>query len=131
MTTVLLIDDEPDTLAVYAMLLELAGYRVLKAPDGAQALEALAGTVPDIIVTDWMMPGVNGKARCEQLRQPGSAYATTPIIVSSAAMEAPDGAQELYDEFLRKPLLIDELISGMERVLSSSTRTRGRGHPRS
>ena len=131
MTTVLLIDDEPDTLGIYAMLLELAGYRVLKALDGAQALEALTGTVPNIIVTDWMMPGVNGKALCEQLRQPGSAYATIPIIVSSAAMEAPDGAQELYDEFLRKPLLIDELISGMERMLSSSTRTRGRGHPRS
>ena len=113
------------------MLLELAGYQVLKALDGAQALEALTGTVPDIIVTDWMMPGVNGKALCEQLREPGSAYATIPIIVSSAAMEAPDGGQELYDEFLRKPLLIDELISGMERMLSSSTRTRGRGHPRS
>ena len=118
MTTVLLIDDEPDTLAVYAMLLELAGYQVVKALDGAQALRTLEGAEPDIIVTDWMMPGVNGKALCEQIRQPGSAHATTPIIVSSAAMEAPDGAQKLYDEFLRKPLLIDELITGIERVLA-------------
>jgi len=117
MTTVLLIDDEPDTVAVYAMLLEMAGYQVIKALDGAQALQALVGTVPDIIVTDWMMPGIDGKALCEQLRQPGSAYESIPIIVSSAAMEAPDGAQKLYDEFLRKPLLIDELIAAMERVL--------------
>ena len=78
MTTVLLIDDEPDTLAVYAMLLELAGYRVLKALDGAQALQALAATVPDIIVTDWMMPGINGKALCEQLRQAGQCVRDNP-----------------------------------------------------
>jgi CheY-like chemotaxis protein len=118
MTTVLLIDDEPDTLAVYAMLLEMAGYRVIKALDGAQALQAIVGVFPDIVVTDWMMPGINGKALCHRLRQPGSAHASTPIIVASAAMEAPDGAQELYDEFLRKPLIIDELITGIERVLS-------------
>ncbi len=129
MTTVLLIDDEPDTLAVYAMLLELAGYQVIKALDGAQALQALVGTMPDIIVTDWMMPGITGKALCEQLRQPGSAYAAIPIIVASAAMEAPDGAQKLYDEFLRKPLIIDEMISRMESVLSRSSRTQTGGDP--
>jgi len=71
MTTVLLIDDEPDTLSIYSMLLEMAGYRVLKALDGAQALKALETAMPDVIVTDWMMPGINGRAFCEQLRQPG------------------------------------------------------------
>lgn len=121
MTTVLLIDDEPDTLSVYSMLLEMAGYRVLRALDGAQALKAFETAMPDVIVTDWMMPGINGKAFCEQLRQPGSAYAGIPILVASAAMEGPDGAHELYDEFLRKPLLIDELIDRMERVLSKSS----------
>lgn len=120
MTTVLLVDDEPDTLSVYSMLLEMAGYRVLKALDGSQALKALETAMPDVIVTDWMMPGINGQAFCEHLRQPGSAYAGIPILVASAAMEGPDGAQKLYDEFLRKPLLIDELIGGMERVLSLS-----------
>ena len=126
MTTVLLIDDEPDTLSVYSMLLEMAGYLVLKALDGAQALKALEIATPDVIVTDWMMPGINGKAFCEQLRQPGSAYAGIPILVASAAMEGPDGAQELYDEFLRKPLLIDDLIARMERVLSRAAVGRGR-----
>jgi CheY-like chemotaxis protein len=125
MTTVLLIDDEPDTLSVYSMLLEMAGYRVLKALDGAEALKALETAMPDVIVTDWMMPGINGKSFCEQLRQPGSAYGGIPILVASAAMEGPEGAQKLYDEFLRKPLLIDEMISGMERVLS---RRRTRPH---
>jgi DNA-binding response OmpR family regulator len=120
MTTVLLIDDEPDTLSIYSMLLEMAGYRVLKALDGAQALKALETAMPDVIVTDWMMPGINGKSFCEQLRQPGSAYAGIPILVASAAMEGLEGAQKLYDEFLRKPLLFDELISGMERMLSRS-----------
>jgi CheY-like chemotaxis protein len=117
MTTVLLIDDEPDTLSVYAMLLEMSGYRVMKALDGAQALQALINEVPDIIVTDWMMPGLNGKALCEQLRRPGSPHAKIPIVVASAAMEAPEGAQHLYDEFIRKTLIIDDLIRTVEAVL--------------
>lgn len=121
MTTVLLVDDEPDTLAVYAMLLEMAGYHVMKALDGVQAIEALGDATPDVIVTDWMMPGINGKALCDKLRQPGSVHAMIPIIVSSAAMNAPDGAQTLYDEFLRKPLIIDDLIAGIERVLTKSS----------
>jgi len=76
--------------------------------------------VPSLVVLDIVMPGINGKSFCEQLRQPGSAYAGIPILVASAAMEGLEGAQKLYDEFLRKPLLFDELISGMERMLSRS-----------
>jgi len=119
MTSVLLIDDEPDTLSVFAMLLEMSGYRVVQASDGGEALRLLARSSPDVIVTDWMMPGMNGRALCAELRREGSAFAQVPIIVASAAMQAPEGAQRLYDRFLRKPLIFDDLLREIEEVLRS------------
>lgn len=114
MTTVLLIDDEPDTVTIYALLLEMSGYRVMQAHDGSQALHSIGKSAPDVVVTDWMMPGMNGRELCEELRREGSPHATIPIVVASAAMEPPEGAQCLYDRFVRKPVVIDELIRVIE-----------------
>ena len=113
MKTVLIVDDEPDVVAVYSLLLEMAGFMVLSAPDGRQALTVLKSNVPDVIVTDWMMPIMNGKALCEALRAHGSTLAHVPIIVASAAMHPPEGKQQLYDLFLRKPLEIGELVEAI------------------
>ena len=114
MTTILLIDDEPDTVTIYALLLEMSGYKVSQALDGAQGLRSIAISVPDVVVTDWMMPGMSGQEMCEELRREGSPHAAIPIIVASAAMQPPDGAQRLYDRFVRKPVMIDELIRVIE-----------------
>jgi CheY-like chemotaxis protein len=114
---VLLIDDEPDTLSVFCMLLEMSGYRVVTALDGDEALQRIASTRPDVVVTDWMMPGMNGHALCAELRKEGSDWSSVPIIVASAAMQPPEGAERLYDRFVRKPLLIDDLLREIEGVL--------------
>jgi CheY-like chemotaxis protein len=116
MKTVLLVDDEPDVLAVYSMLLDMSGFAVLAARDGRDALRLLESKVPDVIVTDWMMPVMNGKALCETLRADGSALSKVPVIVASAAMEAPDGRHRLYDFFLRKPVELEELVAAIDNV---------------
>jgi CheY-like chemotaxis protein len=118
MKTVLLVDDEPDILAVYSMLLDMAGFAVLTAADGRQALAVLESKVPDVIVTDWMMPVMNGEAFCEALRADGSSLCDVPVIVASAAMKAPEGEQRLYNQFVRKPLEIGDLVAAINEVLA-------------
>lgn len=118
----LLVDDEPDTLSVFGMLLEFSGYEVTIAQDGAEALRRAAEKRPEVVVTDWMMPGMNGRRLCAELRREGSTFASVPIIVASAAMLPPEGEQTLYDRFLRKPVLIEELIRAIEECLASAKR---------
>lgn len=67
MSTILLVDDETEVLDLYSEVLELMGHRILRAPDGAQALEMVRRWHPDLVVTDWMMPRMNGVELCHAL----------------------------------------------------------------
>ena len=120
MKSILLVDDEPDTVSIYTMLLEMSGYKVTGVSEGAEALTAIVSVRPDVIVTDWMMPGIDGAKLCEELRSEASEFKNIPIIVISAAMEAPEGAQRLYDRFLRKPITVDELILSIKGLLDGA-----------
>jgi CheY-like chemotaxis protein len=103
----------------YSMLLELSGFTVRHASNGAEALRMIVDSAPDVVVTDWMMPIMDGRAPCEELRKPAGPYASIPIIVASAVMEPPEGAQRLYDSFLRKPLTISDLLRQLDEVLAA------------
>lgn len=116
MQTILLVDDEPDAVEIYAMLLEMRGYRVISASNGDEALRQIGEIRPDVIVTDWMMPIMDGAELCSRLRAETSPYRDIPIVVASAAMQLPEGVQDMYDAFVRKPITIDDLIDVLESV---------------
>ena len=78
--TVLVVDDEPAVRRVLAMRLEVAGYRVVIAEDGEEALAVFAREQPDLVVLDVMMPKLDGFAVCRRLR----AESAVPIIFLSA-----------------------------------------------
>ena len=86
MSTILLVDDEAAILEVYSYVLELMGHRVLRARDGAQALELARSRRPDLVVTDWMMPRMNGVELCSALHQ-DEALRGLPIIMHSASVD--------------------------------------------
>jgi DNA-binding response OmpR family regulator len=69
LTTILLVDDDPNILRPLRWLLEREGLRELTAPDGEAALAAVAVESPGLIVTDWMMPHVDGVELCQQLKR--------------------------------------------------------------
>ena len=110
MTTVLFVDDEEDALLVFSMLLSARGYRVETTADADEALRKVALSPPDVVVTDWLMPGMNGAQLCERLRAPGSPVAHIPIIVATATPLAVDVSGRPYDAVLRKPYSADELV---------------------
>jgi CheY-like chemotaxis protein len=103
----LIVDDEVDIAETLRDLLELLGYEVDLAFDGADALHKAEQTTPDVILTDAMMPLVTGPELVAHLRQ-RPALAQIPVILMSAALRAEEAAQ-LGAWFLRKPFEVREL----------------------
>ena len=83
MSTILLVDDETDLLELYTDVLEVMGYQVFHAHDGMEALELARRQRPDLIVTDWMMPRMDGVELCLCLLQDPE-LKDIPIILHSS-----------------------------------------------
>ncbi|MDR6583239.1 response regulator [Herbaspirillum sp. BH-1] len=115
----LIVDDEIDITDTYSMLLELHGYRVVTAQHGADALVKAQQEWPDLVISDCMMPVMNGLELCAALRAlPGGQ--SLPVILCSGAPERHDLSQSSHNLFLRKPVFFDRLLEEIQRLLPSS-----------
>jgi CheY-like chemotaxis protein len=112
MSVILIVDDDSDTLWLLQVVLEGRGHHVVLAGDGQQALEIASRCLPDVIVTDWNMPRMDGGVLCERLRC-YPALAVIPIIMTSARSPPSDGTQR-WNFFLRKPLDIEALAATVD-----------------
>ena len=117
MRTVLVVDDEFGTVEVLVTALEDAGFRVLTAPNGRRALERLEENKPDLVISDFMMPLMDGAAMVVAMRANPS-FRDIPVVMMSAAPETAlrkhlDG----YEAFLRKPFRIPALLEIVRSVL--------------
>ncbi len=117
--TVLIIDDEIHIRRLIAQMLELAGYRVLEAASGPEALRLIEGTVPDVITCDIFMPGMTGFDVLEALKsQPDTAK--IPVIMLTALGQEKDTnrAMELgAADYVTKPFGTTKLTETIERQL--------------
>lgn len=113
--TILLVDDDARILAPLQILLEAEGYRVLLAPDGEAAGGVTDCEHPDLIVTDWMMPVLDGIGFCRRLKA-HSATAAIPVVMLSAAVP-PVQTEPLWNALLRKPTPIANLIEVIRSLL--------------
>jgi CheY-like chemotaxis protein len=104
---ILVVDDESNMRFLLRMVLEAEGYEVTEAPHGATALELVQEERPDLVVTDLMMPVMNGRELIERLRSDDET-AEIPILVisSNPTAEVPGGA----DAALRKPFDHEALL---------------------
>lgn len=115
LATILLVDDDPKILRPLQLLVEIEGYRVLTARDGEAALVATVTQHPNLIVTDWMMPRVDGIELCRRLRN-DSATADIPVVMLSAAQPPPQ-TERLWDVLLLKPTPINALMKVIRSLL--------------
>lgn len=114
---ILVVDDEVDITDTYAMLFELHDFTVITASNGADALAKASQAMPDIVVSDCMMPLMNGIDFCIALRAlPGGQR--VPVILSSGAPELHDLSHSPHDMFLRKPIFFEQLLDHVQRLLS-------------
>ncbi|CAM2158773.1 Histidine kinase (plasmid) [Pararobbsia alpina] len=108
MKRVLIVDDEPDLLEVWSFALEHVGYLVDRAHNGNAALTILAAQLPDLIVTDLMMPGMDGAELCRLVRN-NPEWAKVPILLHTSAHVAVTSSL-LWNAVLRKPASMDAFL---------------------
>jgi two-component system phosphate regulon response regulator PhoB len=116
---ILIADDEPNQLELLSFNLTQAGFSVTKAPDGQCALDMAEELQPDIVILDWMMPGLSGIEVCRQLRAMPETR-MIPIIMLSARGEEGDrtlGLDVGADDYITKPFSPRELVSRVRAVL--------------
>jgi len=116
---ILIVDDEPDILEFLRYNLEKEGYAVFTANNGNEAIEAAKKDVPDLIVLDVMMPGIDGVEVCRQLREMPQ-FATTLIIFLTARSEDYSeiaGFDVGADDYITKPIRPRVLVARIKALL--------------
>jgi CheY-like chemotaxis protein len=116
MPTILIAEDEFSIATLLRDTLEDEGYTVVLAQNGQEALELLGTTRPALVLTDVMMPIVDGFALCRAI-QGNPAYQAIPVIVMSAINDLPaaDGCHALG--FLRKPFDLQNVVDTITNVI--------------
>ncbi|HXM53948.1 MAG TPA: response regulator transcription factor [Candidatus Dormibacteraeota bacterium] len=114
--TILVVDDDPKIVALVRAYLVNAGYDVVTARDGRQALEVAAACRPALVVLDLMLPEVDGMEVTRRLREAGD----VPIVMLTARGATADrvrGLRQGADDYLPKPFAPSELVARVETVL--------------
>lgn len=114
MATILIVDDEEPVRDFLAHMLADAGHRTLQAIHGAAALEAIDQERPDLVVSDIMMPVLNGAELCRRLKARAGAPAIPVILMSAAGPRAADGTGA--DAFIAKPFDLTEMEALVDRL---------------
>ncbi len=115
-TSILLVDDDPHLIRLVRANLESVGHRVLVAMDARSALELVDREMPDMVILDIMLPGVDGYELCQRIRE----FSAMPIIMLTAKVEDADKIRGLKlgaDDYLTKPFNVQELLARIEAVL--------------
>jgi two-component system, OmpR family, phosphate regulon response regulator PhoB len=115
---ILCVDDEPDMLTMLELCLSAEGFEVMTAQNAAKALQLVVKHPPDLIITDYVMPGTTGLALCRTLRDRAETRGI-PIIVYSAR-DLREDYPGLFDRFLLKPAGPEGLIRLVRSLLATS-----------
>jgi len=122
--TVLIVEDTPDTLELLEVTLRFKGYRVLTATNGQDALEIIQRERPAIVITDILMPKMDGFSLVHRLRI-NPATRMLPVIFLSATYVAPEDKEFAAaigaTRFIEKPISIPNLLSAVQFLLDRNT----------
>ena len=123
--TVLIVEDEEDAADMFAEMMRVSGYRVLKTSSSTPALTMMATEKPDVVILDIMMPEISGLEILHQMRQ-NSELANIPVVVVSAQSLPADikiGMEAGASMYLTKPVGFTELKEAIERALGGPSPT--------
>ncbi len=122
--TILVVDDEVGVATLLAELLADEGYRTTTARNGAEALDKVRASAPDLVITDFMMPIRNGLELCYTLQADPRTRTIPIILISAVADQIPPDLIEA-DAMLAKPLDFDALLACVATLLRRPTPAAG------
>jgi two-component system phosphate regulon response regulator PhoB len=121
--TILIVEDEADLSELMRYNLEAESFRVVTAESGDEAVERIRDGVPDLILLDWMLPGLSGIELCRRWRS-REETARTPIIMITARGEEEERVRGLAtgaDDYVVKPFSMPELVARIQALLRRSS----------
>ncbi|WP_342304158.1 response regulator [Methanolobus sp. ZRKC5] len=116
---ILIVDDEMDALLALKVALEAEGYNIVEAKDGYEAIEKVHSEIPDVILLDLMIPGIDGFEVCRQLKSDAT-YNHIPVIMLTARGEVDDKVEGIElgaDDYVTKPFNLKELKARIKMIL--------------
>nr|WP_314871784.1 response regulator [uncultured Pseudomonas sp.] len=120
MTTILVVDDEYLIADILSFALEDEGFTVVTASNGRKGLDALDRVTPALIITDFMMPAMDGLEFATAVRALPSLLQVPIILISGAQAHIGVQRPDLFDSVLPKPFNIDSIIAEVKRLLSAA-----------
>lgn len=126
---ILIVEDELPLQTLLKYNLESQGYRTQEAGDGMAALTALAKTRPDLVLLDWMLPGMTGVDVCREIRRRPNSH-DIPVMMLTARAEEADKVRALdvgADDYLTKPFSMAEFEARVRALLRRTPPVSGKG----
>lgn len=119
--TVLIIEDEEDAAELFAEMMRVSGFRVLKISNSAPALAMMAAEKPDVLILDIMMPEISGLDILRQMRRDPELSNIPVVVVSAKSMPADikNGMEAGASTYLTKPVGFLDLKEAVERALAN------------
>ena len=120
MTKILVVDDTPSTRQLISGYLEKSGYEVIEALNGKDALEKAIDNQPDIVITDVVMPEMNGFELCRSLKK-NPVTQNLRIVVCTSKNQDIDrlwGMRQGADIYLTKPFTKDDIMQAVESIVA-------------
>ncbi|HEX7949558.1 MAG TPA: response regulator transcription factor [Candidatus Limnocylindrales bacterium] len=124
-TRILVVDDDPKIRAVVRRGLAFEGYRMVEAATGEEALEKVREHLPDLVVLDLMLPGIDGIEVTRRLRSSGDEIAILVLTARDEVKDRVEGLETGADDYLVKPFSFEELLARVHALLRRRTAPAG------
>jgi two-component system alkaline phosphatase synthesis response regulator PhoP len=119
---ILVVEDTPENLEMYEIMLEQKGFSILKAEDGKTALKLIKSEKPDLIILDKMLPDISGSEICQVIKK-DTELSHIPVIIITAKSDTPDEMAKDFevgaDDYIRKPFEREKLYSHIDKFLKN------------
>jgi two-component system, OmpR family, response regulator MprA len=114
---ILIVDDDPPVLRMLVRTLDAEGYETVAAPDGGAALATIERSMPDLVVLDVAMPGLDGLQVCRRLREKGVGIPVLLLTARDTVEDRVAGLDAGADDYLVKPFALKELKARLRALL--------------